>query len=239
MKLTNSHLSVFTPSPNARHSAHSLYSRHGPAQWGQCSQVGPAYGERHLHVPHSQVPLPLQTIWFSARQEVISIVQLQSSLVQPSSQKQRPHSHFPLPPQILLNTSFSLRKHVVFEQKNLLIITYYTCGSSMDIQSCCTGSSFQNIFLLGFLWSHTHRSPPHTFPYRCKQWRLGLSDKYLHLVTWRNQCSSGSVGQHMAHSTHTGHTPEPRGHRSQSCSPDGFLCSHTDLGKQPMFYLPY
>ena len=136
-----------------------------------------------MHVPQSQIPLPLQTIWFSARQEVNSIVQLQSSLVQPSSQKQCPHSHFPLPPQILLNTSFSLRKHIVFEEKNLLIITYYTCCSSMDIQSCCTRSSFPNIFLLGFLWSHTHRHPQHIFPYCCKQRRLGLSDNYLHLMT--------------------------------------------------------
>lgn len=212
-----------------------------PAQTEQSSQVEPVYGGSHVHFPHSQIPLALHNTWLFAIQEAVSMEQLQSLPTQPSSQTQCPHSHLPWPPQILLDETFSLKQRVVLEQKNVLITTHnsYTCCSSMNSQSCCTGSRFRKMFHPGLRCSRTHRSPPDTHPYRCKRGHLGLSDNHLHLVTKMNRGPSGTVVQHKAHSTHTGHTLEPRGHCSQGYFPGGFLCSHTDLGKQILFNLPH
>lgn len=229
---TSSHLSLFAPVPNARHSTHSMCSRHTPRHVGHVSQVGPLYGGSHLHVPHWHVPLPLHSTWLWAIQEAVSMEQLQSSSVHSASQTHVPHMHRPWPPHILLDQtlSFKYASDCSVRQRSWAeTIIYRTCCCCMDTQSCCIRRSVRCIFPRGLLGCHTHRSPPHIPLCRCTPEHSGLSDRRLHPVKKTTPCLSGTVFQRRARDTRTGHTLEPHGRRNRGCFLRGFLCRRTDL----------
>lgn len=83
-------------------------------QTGQSSQVGPLYGGSYLHVPQTHMPLPLHSFWLVAMQEVVSVLQLQVSLVHLGWHTQ--HPHIPLPTQSLLYKSYSIFNIIYFWQ---------------------------------------------------------------------------------------------------------------------------
>lgn len=157
--LRKAHLSLAAPVPNAWHSAHALYRRHGPWQKGQVSQVGPAYGSSHLHTPHWHVPLPLHSRPLLVRHAAVSMEQAQSSSVQPSSHRHWPHMHCPRPPHTLLGEIFFIKLDLI--KNHIDLCTPYLpfqYGQSKFAHSQYLPEYFSSGFSL---WAHSQKPSTH------------------------------------------------------------------------------